>query len=430
MSELNRKIQPSISPLKNLDLLLPTRSCFPNGARFTLLEKSVQEEVFRLDILVHGGQLRQKQSLQSRLTSKMLSEGTLTMSQQEISDSLDRYGAWMGTNSGLKTITINLFSLNRYANETLSVLEKILKEPSFPEKQFEVIRGNAYQQYLVSSQKVDSKARVAFNKMVLGELHPCARVATKEKYESITIEALKEFYQRLFFSSNTSVYLSGNPSEEVIRLVREKFGEVCWGSPSDLEPVKPVERVSSGEKYKFVESSDALQNAVRMGFATIPQQHPDFEGLTVLTTLLGGYFGSRLMSNIREDKGYTYGIDAGLVPLPSESLFVIGTQCDAAYVKPLIQEVYHEFDRLKDELVSQDELTMVKNYMLGDLARRSEGLYLCDVFTSAEILGLPDDYLQKRVDSIQSVTVQDIHELACRYLQPDVVKEVVAGKNV
>lgn len=430
MNELNRKIQPPISPLKNLDLLLPTRSIFPNGARFTLLEKTVQEEVFRLDILVDGGRLRQRQSLQSLFTSKMLSEGTLSMSQHEISEALDRYGAWMGASSGLQSISINLFSLNRYAEETLTVLEKILKEPSFPQKQFEVILGNAYQQYLVSSQKVESKARIAFNKMVLGENHPVSKVAGKAQYESISVADLKEFYQRCFFSANTSVYLSGNPTEKVISLVREKFGDVCWGTSTDPGPIKQVEPVSDVEKFQFIESADALQNAVRMGFVTIPQQHPDFEGLYVLTTLLGGYFGSRLMSNIREDKGYTYGIDAGLIPLPSESVFVIGTQCDVKYVKPLIQEVYHEFDRLKTELVSQEELDMVKNYMLGELARRSEGLYLCDVYTTAEIQGLPDDYLQKRVDAIQRVTVQDIHDLACKYLLPEKVKEVVVGKKI
>ncbi|MDO4214470.1 MAG: insulinase family protein, partial [Bacteroidales bacterium] len=252
----------------------------------------------------------------------------------------------------------------------------------------------------------------------------------KEQYESISVADLKEFYQRCFFSANTSVYLSGNPTEKVISLVREKFGDVCWGTSTDPGPIKQVEPVSDVEKFQFIESADALQNAVRMGFVTIPQQHPDFEGLYVLTTLLGGYFGSRLMSNIREDKGYTYGIDAGLIPLPSESVFVIGTQCDVKYVKPLIQEVYHEFDRLKTELVSQEELDMVKNYMLGELARRSEGLYLCDVYTTAEIQGLPDDYLQKRVDAIQRVTVQDIHDLACKYLLPEKVKEVVVGKKI
>lgn len=167
-----------------------------------------------------------------------------------------------------------------------------------------------------------------------------------------------------------------------------------------------------------------------IGSLTIRQNHPDYIKLSVLVTLLGGYFGSRLMSNIREDKGYTYGIGSGLISYPYESLFVVATQCDAKYVNPLIQEVYKEIDNLCENLVSQRELDMVKSYMLGELTRRYEGLGLSDAFIFAEVSGFEDDFMQKQVDSIRSTTMQDIQDMAKKYLQPESLKVVVAGKKV
>lgn len=427
---LDRTKQPEIKPLKRLELPLPKRLQLSNGSRFALLDETVQEDVFRLDILINGGQWRQTMPLQSSFTNRMLGEGTRSMSSEEISEQLDRYGAWLEYGTGVSTNSIYLFSLNKYAKETLTVLEKIIKEPSFPSEEFQVMVDNAKQRYLVNSKKVDSIARVAFNKMVLGTAHPCARYACAEDYDRIQTSSLMDFYTRYYHSQNASVYLSGNPDGRVHDLVLKMFGEQKWGIDSSVVPIVPIAPVSSVEKRQFIEVQDSLQSAVRMGCLTIRQNHPDYVKLSVMLTLLGGYFGSRLMSNIREDKGYTYGIGCGLMPYPYESVLVIASQCDAKYVEPLIHEVYHEIDRLRSEQVPQEELDMVKSYLLGEQTRRYEGLSLADAFTFAEVSGFPDDFMQQKVEQICQVSVADIQEMANKYLCPDSIKEVIAGKKI
>ena len=380
MKELDRLTPPPIRPLVYLDLPQIKRMVMPNGAKFALLGNTVQEDIFRLDILINGGLWRQDMPLQSTFTNKMLGEGTQHMSSKDISEHLDRYGAWLTYNSGVSANSIHLFSLNKYAKETLDVLDKIIKEPAFPLSEFQIM--------------------------------------------------VEDFYIRYYHSKNSSLYLSGHPDERVRCLVESKFGERLWGFDYTTVQMVPIPPVPSKEKNIFIEVLDAIQSAVRIGSLTIRQNHPDYIKLSVLVTLLGGYFGSRLMSNIREDKGYTYGIGSGLISYPYESLFVVATQCDAKYVNPLIQEVYKEIDNLCENLVSQRELDMVKSYMLGELTRRYEGLGLSDAFIFAEVSGFEDDFMQKQVDSIRSTTMQDIQDMAKKYLQPESLKVVVAGKKV
>lgn len=430
MNGLDRRKQPEVHSLSCLSLPQPQRMILPNGARFALLKNTVQEDVFRLDILVNGGQWRQTMPLQSSFTNKMLGEGTRTMTSEVISESLDRYGAWLEYGAGVTTNNIYLYSLNKYARETLEVLEKILKEPVFPLKEFEVMVENARQQFLVNSKRVDSISKVAFSKMLLGENHPCAKFACSEDYDRISTLNLQDFYKRYYHCQNSSIYLSGNPDEQLCELVKSIFGEKKWGQDSTIVPLAPVMPVSSSRKREFIEVPDAMQNSIRMGCLTIRQNHPDFTKLAVSLTLLGGYFGSRLMRNIREDKGYTYGIGCGMMPYPFESIFIINTQCDASYVEPVIREVYHEIEELRREKVALEELDMVKSYMLGELTRRYESLMLADAFTYAEVSGFPDDFMQKKVDEIQAVTPDVVHEMVNRYLCPDALIEVVAGKKI
>ena len=159
--------------------------------------------------------------------------------------------------------------------------------------------------------------------------------------------------------------------------------------------------------------------------------HPDYLKLRVLVTLFGGYFGSRLMSNIREDKGYTYGIGAGLVPYPDTGLLVVSTETANEYIEPVVTEVYREMDRLCEEPVGESELEMVRNYMLGDMCRSYESAFsLSDAWIFIETAGLDSDFFSRAVSSIRETTVGDIRTLARKYFCKENLIEVVAGKKV
>ncbi len=209
------------------------------------------------------------------------------------------------------------------------------------------------------------------------------------------------------------------------------FGSEPFGKGFQKSEIFSYIPATSSEKRFFVERADAVQSAIRMGMLTLDRRHPDFLKLRVLITLLGGYFGSRLMSNIREEKGYTYGISAGIMPYPDGGLFVINTETANEFVEPLIKEVYHEIDRLQNELVSHRELAMVRNYMLGDMCRSYESAFsLADAWIFIHTSGLPDSHVTDAVEAVKTITRGEIRELASRYLCKETLKEVVSGKKM
>ncbi len=428
--KLNRTRQPAIRPMQGFSLPVPERLVMPNGSRLTVVDGGDQE-VFRLDILVHGGKWRQNMPLQASFTNRMLNEGTAGLTSEQIFDLLDRYGAWMVQETSVNFSVITLFSLNKYAKETLDVVEKILREPTFPQSEFQIMVDNARQQFQVNSKKVDTKARSTLNKVLLGDEHPCARYAQLDDYSRIQTYNLVEFYNRYFHSRNVSIYLSGKVNGPIRKMVEKRFGEREWGQDSALVPLVPIPPVTQTDKRYFEEVPDSVQSAVCMGTVTIPLSHPDYDHLQVVETVFGGYFGSRLMSNIREDKGYTYGIASGLIPLPFESVKIVISQCAHEYVNPLVDEVFVEMQRLHDEEIPLDELEMVQNYMLGELSRRYENiLSLSDAFIYSETTGLKDDFMTRRTSAIRNITPERAAEMVSKYFDPDKMKVVVVGKKL
>ena len=181
----------------------------------------------------------------------------------------------------------------------------------------------------------------------------------------------------------------------------------------------------------MLEHPTAVQSSLRLGCPLVDRSHADFAALKVLVTVLGGYFGSRLMSNIREEKGYTYGISATIASYPFQGYLAIGTETANEYVEACISEVKHEMRRLQDEPIPELELAMVKSYMMGEMCRSYEGAFsLSDAWIFVETAGLEKTFFQILAENIRRVTSVELQDLAVRYLCPDDMVEVVAGKKM
>lgn len=426
---LNRNIQPEIVEPEQLTVQQPERMLLSNGVLLNVLNAG-DNEVTRIDLLVGGGRWQQTQPLQALFTGRMLREGTRRYTAVEIAEKLDYYGAWLELSSASEYTYITLYSLNKYLLETLDVLESIIKEPTFPEKELGVVVDNNVRQFLVNSSKVDFLAHRGLVKALFGEQHPCGKLVQEEDYHRITPSVLRAFYQRFYHSENCSIYLSGKVTDDCIQRIEAMFGKEPFGTDFRRPEKKEFTPVTFLEKRVFIERPDALQSAVRMGMITLDCIHPDYLKLKVLITLFGGYFGSRLMSNIREEKGYTYGISAGLLSYPQQGVLVIGSETANEYVEPLIGEVYHEIERLQNERVSDEELSMVKNYMLGEMCRGYESAFsLADAWIFVQTSGLQDTYFADALKAVKEVTAEEIRELAGKYLCKEKLKEVVSGKK-
>ena len=423
---MNRKIQPEIQTLKDFRILPPVRTTLPNGIPLTVINAG-EQDVVRMDILFGGGRWQQSQKLQALFTNRMLREGT---KKYTAAGKLDYYGSWLELSSSSDYAYITVYSLNKYVAETLEVVESMIKEPLFPEKELHTILDTNIQQYLVNTSKVDFLAHRSLLKSLYGEQHPCGKIVVEEDYHAITPEVLREFYERYYHSGNCSIFLSGKVTEDIIRRVKDTFGSP-FGQYQLQTSKLNFPYIAVPEKRIFTEREDAMQSAVKMGYTTITREHPDYLKLRVLMTVFGGYFGSRLMSNIREEKGYTYGISAGIMFYPDSGLLIVSTETDNEYVEPLIQEVYHEIDRLHQEVVPVEELSMVRNYMLGEMCRSYESAFsLSDAWIFIATSGLGDDYFSRSLQAVQEVTPAELQDLAQRYLCKEKLKEVIAGKKI
>lgn len=427
---LDRTTQPEVRDVEQLAVQVPQRTIMPNGIPLNVLNAG-DSEVVRIDLVMEGGRWQQSQPLQALFANRMLREGTSRYTTAQIAERLDYYGAWLDLSSAAEYAYITLYSLNKYLPQTLEILESIVKEPVFPEKELGIIIDNNVQQFLINSSKVDFLAHRALMKSVYGEQHPSGRLVEKEDYYRIHSAVLQDFYDHYYHSANCTIYLAGKVSDDCIRRVEALFGNETFGKDF-RKPIKmDYQPITSAEKRIFIERADAMQSAVRMGMLSMERTHPDYLKARVLITLFGGYFGSRLMSNIREEKGYTYGISAGIMPYPGEGILVINAEAGNEFVEPLIHEVYCEIDRLQNELVLPKELSIVKNYMLGDMCRSYESAFsLADAWIFVQTSGYQDTHFADALHSIKDITPEEIRQLAGRYLCKENLKEVISGKKM
>lgn len=426
---MDRTIQPEIQALKDFSVLPPVRTTLPNGIPLSVINAG-EQDVVRIDILFNGGRWHQTQNLQALFTNRMLREGTQKYTAATIAEKLDYYGSWLELTSSSEYAFVTLYSLNKYVAETLEVVESMIKEPLFPEKELNTVLDTNIQQFLVNSSKVDFLAHRKLLESLYGTQHPCGQIAEEADYRAIRPEVIRAFYEQHYHSGNCSIFLSGKVTEDSILRVTEAFG-TPFGRYDQKTPKLEYPFSTVPEKRIFVEREDALQSSVKLGCTTLTRQHPDFLKMRVVMTLFGGYFGSRLMSNIREDKGYTYGISAGIMSYPGSGLLAISTEADNEYVEPLIREIYHEIDRLHEEPVSAEELAIVRNYMLGEMCRTYESPFsLADAWIFIHSSDLDDAYFSRSLQAVNEVTPQEIQDLAQRYLCKETLKEVIAGKKL
>lgn len=426
----DRTIAPEIRPLDDFSIIRPERRMMRNGMPLFTIQAG-SEDVVRFDIVIRSGQLHQERPLQAVFANRMLREGARNFSSAEIAETLDYYGAWLDTSVSVDCSFVTLYSLSKYFSKTIEVVASMVKESVFPEKEFSVIRDVHKQQYMVNEQRVDVLSRKQLNRSLFGAEHPLGHYADIDDYERIGVEELKEYYSRNYSSDNCLAFLSGKITPDVVRCVELHFGDAEWGRVPSERMMTDIPVTTDSRRRVLVEKEDAMQSSLRIGGFMPGRKHPDYMKLRVLVTLFGGYFGSRLMSNIREEKGYTYGIGAGLVAYPDACVLVIGTETGNEYVEPVVKEVYREMDRLREDLVGDEELKMVRNYMLGDFCRSYESPFsLSDAWIFIETSDLDTDFYARSLAAIRETTSEDIRQLARKYFCKENLIEVVAGKKV
>ena len=408
------------------ELALPECRVMPNSIPVYVIGDG-NREVVRFEMIFNGGYAVQCKPLQATFTNRMLREGTSSLSSAEISRRLDYYGAWIESYSTQGANHLVLYSLSKHFSSLLQLLEDIVKQPAFPQENLDVVRRSGKAHFQVNTQKVDVVSQRYFENSLWGENHPLGHVVTSADYDAITVCDLWEYYNKVYNSRNCTIFLSGAADAAAIATVTNVFGCSEWGSGCKIDRLFAVEPFSEhGRRNILVDNT--LQSAIKIGSFSLFSSSPDFHKLRFLTVLLGGYFGSRLMTNIREENGYTYHISSEMEAYGSRNAFMISSEVANEYVGPCIAEIYKEIDLLLNEPVSPLEIEHVRNYILGEMCRECEGLTArAEVFVNAWLSGESFASVNEYLHVVKSITPQELMEVARKYLCKEKMIEIVAG---
>jgi predicted Zn-dependent peptidase len=319
-------------------------------------------------------------------------------------------------------------SLGKHLPAILEMSENMIKHSVFPEYELEVLIAKNKQKFLLENEKVRTLCQKKFTQVLFGDAHPYAINNKLEDFDHINRDVLNQFYQTYYHSGNCHIILAGKVDESVLNLLEIHFGGTDWQREAANTPAYSIH--SNEQKYHHVEKANGMQSAIRVGKFWVNKSHPDYHALSVLVTILGGYFGSRLMANIREEKGYTYGIGSFILSLKHVTYMAISTEVGNEYIEPTLREIFIEIKKLQTELVSEDELETVKSYLLGEFLRDFDGPFaLASSFKAINDFNLDYSFYDRYLTILRNLTSEELMRLAQKYLHPEDFYTVVAGSK-
>lgn len=423
---LDRSKRPETHGISCIEIIKPEQVTFDNGIPVNVIRMG-DTPVSRLDLIFERGRCDEGKPMVSDFTASLMREGTATRTAEEIAGILDFYGSWMGSESSAHNTTLSIYSLNRHFKDIIDVFAEIATKPIFPEKELDNMKALAASRLKNNCQKVSYLASAEFQKRYYGDTHNLGKRPDEETIFSITRDELMNFHRENICLENAKIVISGIVDDNMLSILNNSFGQTSITKhASKSQSDKPHKKFSPGTFT--VEKSDAVQSAIKIGIPTILRTHPDYIPLRILVTALGGYFGSRLMQNIREEKGYTYGISALLIGMRDNSCITISSQCATAYTKKVIEEICNEMRKLQNAPIEKDELERVKSYMRGDLAKTTDTPFsLADYYCASITNNIPENYFRCQCETIDSITPDKLQDTAKKYLDCEQMLTVVAG---
>jgi predicted Zn-dependent peptidase len=422
---LNRTIQPMVNPIEHIDIIQAEKRLLSNGIPVYYVDAGSQD-VVKIDFIFEAGTWFQPINLVASMCNSMLEEGSGDYSASQIAERFDFYGSYLQMMVDQNYGYVNLVSLGKHLPAILEMTEDMIKHPVFPQYELGVMIEKNKQKFLFENEKVRTLCQKKFTQVMFGNDHPYAIKNKLEDFDLINREVLKQFYESYYHSDNCRIILAGKVDETVLSMLETHFGGTDWRRKVVKEPEFDI--IPDTQKYHFVEKADGSQSAIRLGKFWVNKNHPDYHALSILVTILGGYFGSRLMANIREEKGYTYGIGSFVLSLKHASYLIISTEVGNEYVQPTLKEISYEMKRLQTELVSDDELETVKSYLLGEFLRDFDGPFaLAGSFKAINDFDLDYSFYDHYLTVLRSLTAQELLRLAQQYLNPDDCYTVVSG---
>lgn len=408
------------------DTSFPEVAHLSNGVPVYLIGNGTVD-LMRIEFVFQAGQVMEERHLEASAANAMLTEGTVCHDAAAINNLIDSTGAVLTHAADKDTAWLVTVTLTRKLEEVTALAREVLFNPSFPENEFRMLTDRRVQSFLTNRQKTSVVAREAFYEALCGSANPYGRITKEEDYRSLGTDDLRRFHGRHYRPENMYITVAGREPGQALPVLEKYFsqaGSGRWHKPALPEPVFDP----AGPGFLFREVPNSVQSTVRMGWRGITRNHPEYLELQVATMILGGYFGSRLMRRIREEKGYTYGIHAVAGAFHGLGYITIMTDVANGYRDETLSEIRKEIEKLRNEEVSEDEMTLVRNHFMGEIARMFDGPFaVADAVRGIIDYDTGADYYTRFVETVRSVTPKRIREIFNTWFNPGEAYEIIAG---
>jgi zinc protease len=424
---LDRSLAPLINDPVSFDYILPplNSTVLSNNIPLYWINAGVQD-VVEINWVFNAGIWHEQKNAVAQATAAQLKNGTASRTAQQINEALEFYGASLKVNAGNDHTTLTLHSLSKHLPELLPIVWDVIVNPIFPETELEIHKQNAIQRLLVSLRECEFVANQQIDAALFGDQFPYGRYTQKEMIEALTSSDLKAFHQEHYTLADLKIFMSGKVSDQEVSLFNHLFGKATI-VPVAKKPIQYTVQPNPQSVRRIDNDPNGVQGAIRIGRRLITRKHPDFAALVVLNTVFGGYFGSRLMSNIREEKGYTYGIYSSIGAFVNDASLTIHTEVGRDVIDAAVKEIYTEMDLLCNEKIEEEELLLVKNYLLGNILGDLDGPFsIMQRWRSLILNGFTIERFNENIHTYKNVTAHELQLLAQKYFnKKDFIELVV-----
>lgn len=415
----DRLVPPGIRSPREYQLRLPAYESITlkNGVPVYLINGGSQD-VIKVEWVFRAGNTFESKPGVAAATSRLLKGGTKKNSSFEISNHFEYYGSFLTTGSYHETAVVSLEGLTKHLAVLLPLVREIFTEATFPESEIDLFKQNSVQRLEVNLKKSEFIADRLMDEALYGPDHPYGRKVEIDEIRNLAKEDLVTFYENYYKQGNCKVFVSGNFPGTVRSLLENYFGDLQFNNQKDYTDVEAVPL-----KEKLIRKTideESVQGAIRLARPFPSRRHPDFKKALVLNTVLGGYFGSRLMSNIREEKGYTYGIYSYMQNHFYNGAWVISTEAGRKVAEATIEESFKEMKALQETAIAEEELTLVKNYLIGRQLSLLDGPFqIMSSWKGLILNNLKEDFYYDTIEVIKNVTSKELQEIANKYFNRD-----------
>lgn len=423
---LNRTAAPAIKDAIEFDLHLKPCEIFAldNGVPVYAVDAGAQD-VLQLELVFYAGNWFEQQKSVAAATNYLLKNGTSSRSAFQLNEEFEYYGAYCNRSCYNETAVVSVSSLSKHLPALLPVVREMITDSVFSDTELDIYKQNSKQRLVVNLKKSDFVAARLSDAYVYGEDHPYGRYTHVSDLDALNSELLRTYFSHYYRNGCCVIFVSGKLPTDLHQQLNRAFGDLSLKAfDNDLPSI--ITAPASEKKYRVQNDPDGVQGAIRIA-RPFPNRHdPDFMKVMVLNTVFGGFFGSRLMANIREDKGYTYGIHSYVQNHISQSAWVVSTEAGRDVCEATVEEVYKEMKRLREEPIGEEELLLVRNYLIGTILGDLDGpFHIMGRWKNLVLNGLTGSYFYDSVKTIKSISAGELKELANKYLLPEDFYELI-----